>query len=183
MSGFGRKGLAPGQNAAPPTGFGRAGGGASTSPSGSASSPDQSAQLQAFLAEERQRRASVSGGALGGGIDDYGASHYHGQANYHGQNTNTRGGERPKTKTVAYLLWFFLGGYGAHRLYLGAYISGAFLAITGLFRAYAMYATMTDATYHLSAFDNLLMVIAGVWMIIDAFLIPGMVRRHNQRLG
>ena len=86
MSGFGRKGLAPGQNAAPPTGFGRAGGGASTPPSGSASSPDQSAQLQAFLAEERQRRASVSGGALGGGIDDYGASHYHGQANYHDQN-------------------------------------------------------------------------------------------------
>jgi TM2 domain-containing membrane protein YozV len=31
----------------------------------------------------------------------------------------TTTGANPRTLTVAYLLWFFLGGLGAHKFYLG----------------------------------------------------------------
>lgn len=36
-----------------------------------------------------------------------------------------------KSKTVAYLLWFFLGGLSAHRFYLGKIGSGILYLLTG----------------------------------------------------
>jgi TM2 domain-containing membrane protein YozV len=61
-----------------------------------------------------------------------------------------------KTNTVAYLLWFFIGIFGAHRFYLGRPGTAVLqiLTLCGL----------------------------GIWWIIDAFLIPGMVQEHNDRI-
>eukprot|EP01113_Clastostelium_recurvatum_P039831 TRINITY_DN612_c0_g1_i1.p2 TRINITY_DN612_c0_g1~~TRINITY_DN612_c0_g1_i1.p2 ORF type:complete len:129 (-),score=18.49 TRINITY_DN612_c0_g1_i1:156-542(-) len=54
---------------------------------------------------------------------------------------------------VAYLLWFFLGVFGAHRFYLGRTGTGFLWLFTlGLF---------------------------GIGWLVDAFLIPGMVHHYN----
>lgn len=59
---------------------------------------------------------------------------------------------------VAYLLWFFLGWFSAHRFYLGR-PGTAILQILSYF-----------------------IVIGFVWLLIDAFLIPGMVRDKKNEI-
>jgi TM2 domain-containing membrane protein YozV len=68
-----------------------------------------------------------------------------------------------KTALVAYLLWFFLGWFGGHNFYLertGVAVTQLILSLTvvGL-------------------------VITIVWVLVDAFLIPGWVRRQNNLLA
>lgn len=77
-----------------------------------------------------------------------------------------------KDIAVAYLLWFFLNYFGAHRFYLGRTGSGAgqlVLAIGGLLLLFV-------------GIGVLMWIALGVWLLVDAFLIPGMVREHNLRL-
>ena len=77
-----------------------------------------------------------------------------------------------KSTAVAYLLWFFLGVFGAHRFYLGRIGSGLLLL------------ALTAATWVLSfvLVGYLLAPLPFLWVIVDLFLIPGMARRHNERL-
>ncbi|MBL8690133.1 MAG: TM2 domain-containing protein [Rhodospirillaceae bacterium] len=77
-----------------------------------------------------------------------------------------------KSVIVTYLLWFFLGWFGVHRFYLGKWISGLILLILTLVAA---------ATYWI-VIGMVLMAIPGVWWLIDALLIPGMVRGYNNDL-
>jgi TM2 domain-containing membrane protein YozV len=68
-----------------------------------------------------------------------------------------------KTALVAYLLWFFVGFLGGHNFYLkrkGVAIAQLILSITvvGL-------------------------IITAVWVLVDAFLIPGWVREQNNQLA
>lgn len=59
---------------------------------------------------------------------------------------------------VAYLLWFFLGFLSGHRFYLGR---------TG------------------SAIAQILLniiIVGFIWVLIDAFLIPGMIRDNQEKL-
>ena len=72
-----------------------------------------------------------------------------------------------KSVGIAYLLWFFLGGIGIHRFYLGKWASG--LLILGC-------TVLAFVTFGLTA------IITGVYAIWDLFTIPGKVRRHNERL-
>lgn len=66
-----------------------------------------------------------------------------------------------KSTAVAYLLWFFLAGFGAHRFYLGR--PGSAVVQILLF---------------LSGILLLVPLIPYViWIIVDAFLIPGMIRQ------
>ncbi len=60
-----------------------------------------------------------------------------------------------KSPTVAYLLWFFLGVFSAHRFYLGK-PGTAILQII-----------------------SYVIVVGVIWWIIDAFLISGMIQEHN----
>lgn len=74
-----------------------------------------------------------------------------------------------KSAAVAYLLWIFLGGFGAHRFYLGRTGSGIAmiaLLVIGLATAGAIV-------------GGLLIVALGVWLLVDLFLIPGMIRNHT----
>lgn len=64
-----------------------------------------------------------------------------------------------KSRGVAYLLWFFLGIFGVHRFYTG---------------------------HTKSAIAQLVLLLTGIgvlvllpWLIIDIFLIPGLVRERN----
>ena len=68
-----------------------------------------------------------------------------------------------KTALVAYLLWFFLGAFGAHNFYLkrtGVAVAQLILSVTivGL-------------------------LITVFWVLVDAFLIPGWVRNQNNLLA
>ncbi|MES2020409.1 MAG: TM2 domain-containing protein [Pseudomonadota bacterium] len=59
---------------------------------------------------------------------------------------------------IAYLLWFFLGWISAHRFYLGR-PGTAILQILSYF-----------------------ILIGFIWLLIDAFLIPGMVRDKKNEI-
>lgn len=58
---------------------------------------------------------------------------------------------------VAYMLWFFLGIFSGHRFYLGRIGS-----------AFAQLLTLGGV---------------GVWLFADLFLIPKMVREHNESIA
>ena len=77
-----------------------------------------------------------------------------------------------KSTGICYLLWFFLGGFGAHRFYLGRTGSAIAMLIISIISWILLFAGI-----------GLLGLIAiGVWLIVDAFLIPGIAREHNQAL-
>jgi Predicted membrane protein len=77
-----------------------------------------------------------------------------------------------KSTGAAYLIWFFLGGLGVHRFYLGHTRSG-----TGLL-------VLTLAGVLLSAVGVGFVLLLGtaIWVLVDAFLIPGMVAEHKNKV-
>lgn len=77
-----------------------------------------------------------------------------------------------KTSGVAYILWLFLGGLGAHRFYIGRPGSG--LAILALM---VLGVTLTP-----SPVGSLFLVIGVIWVIVDLFLIPGMIQAQNDEI-
>jgi TM2 domain-containing membrane protein YozV len=132
--------------------------GASFGRKGAGPDPDLAARRAAFLAAERARPKSAPSEAE----DGFGRA---------------RATERPyvsrKTMGTAYLLWFFLGGVSAHRFYLGFRTSAIIqLMLTPL--GYAMLWSKSSA-------GLLLVPAAGIWILVDAFLIPGMVNKANER--
>lgn len=74
---------------------------------------------------------------------------------------------------ATYVLWFFFGWLGAHRLYAGYRISGAL-----------MFALAAVAWFRVMAVDGagfLAFIVLGLWVLVDAALIPFMVRKSNLR--
>jgi TM2 domain-containing membrane protein YozV len=67
-----------------------------------------------------------------------------------------------KSAVIAYILWFFLGWFGAHNFYLGR--KGVGIAQVLL--------TISVIGWFITL----------VWVVVDAFLIPGWVRRENNLL-
>ena len=78
-----------------------------------------------------------------------------------------------KSTTVAYLLWFFLGGFGAHRFYMGRMGSG--FGMLGLFLASCVLSVFIIG---LVGFP-----ILGIWWIVDAFLINRWMKEQGQVAG
>ena len=78
-----------------------------------------------------------------------------------------------KSAVVAYLLWFFLGGFGAHRFYLGLPGTGAALLII----------TMLSLLFMVTGIGLFTIWISIIWIIVDLFLIPGITRKHNVALA
>jgi len=70
--------------------------------------------------------------------------------------------DRKTSLVVAYLLWFFLGAWGAHRFYLGRKGSAIAMLILGL------------------TFVGLL--VTGIWALVDAFLIPGIAQAKDSEI-
>lgn len=128
--------------------FGRKG----ATPVASAADEALAARRAAFLAEERERREREPPRP---------------------PDPETKTYVTPKSTGTAYALWFFFGGLGAHRFYLGSPVSGA------------IQLAMTPISYGLIASKSLsglaIMPALGLWLIVDAFLIPGMVRTANER--
>lgn len=80
---------------------------------------------------------------------------------------------KKKSAGVAYLLWFLLGGLGAHRFYTGRAGTGA------VYVALQVIGWLTLAA-GLGAF---LLIAVALWWAVDAFLLPGMVRQNNLMLA
>lgn len=69
-----------------------------------------------------------------------------------------------KSTGVAYLLWFFVGGFGGHRFYLGktgTAVAQLIITVVGLFTLIPL-------------------IITGIWVLVDAFLIPAIVRENTE---
>lgn len=82
-----------------------------------------------------------------------------------------------KSVGVAYLLWFFVGMFGAHRFYLSQPGTGAALLIITLLSILFMFMVVGLFTIWISV----------IWVFVDLFLIPGIAREQNialaRRLG
>ena len=75
-----------------------------------------------------------------------------------------------KSTGAAYLLWFFLSAFSAHRLYLGK--TGSAVAQIVLFWGGCLLAGVIIGIPMLIAF--------GIWWIVDGFLIVGLVEQDAQ---
>ena len=73
---------------------------------------------------------------------------------------------------VAYLLWFFLGMFGAHRFYLGRW--GSALTMLVLFGI--------GSALSVILIGYLPLAFVGLWWLIDALLIPGMIAQDREVL-
>ena len=94
---------------------------------------------------------------------------------------------------VAYLFWFFLGIFGAHRFYAGRTESAVTMLIINIGQLVLSCAGMgmigsgnKDAA-EVGGFLGILPCFLGpaifIWWLVDAFLIPGMIQKYNQQLA
>jgi hypothetical protein len=93
----------------------------------------------------------------------------------------------PKSAGVAYLLLFFLGGFGAHRFYLGKTKSAiAMIAILIFsFVSFFVFLASTAMTGNVEAslvLSFAWILILPLWLVLDIFLIPSMTRKANEQL-
>lgn len=80
---------------------------------------------------------------------------------------------RAKSAVLGYILWFFLGFLGAHRLYAGRIGSGIFqFLLHGL-------GWLTAPIL----IGYLFLAIWGIWWVVDAFLIHLWIRDYNLRMA
>ena len=78
-----------------------------------------------------------------------------------------------KSVGVAYLLWFFLGGFGGHRLYTGRAASAGAMVIL----------TLLGIALSVLGVGFIMLLAVSAWAIVDAFLIPGWIRSINMELA
>ncbi len=89
------------------------------------------------------------------------ASHFHAE-------------ESQKSLIVAYLLWYFVGVFGAHRIYLGAWQSG--LKQLGCFVGAGVLLGL-----RMPVVGGILLIFGIIWLFADLFLIPGLRRKLAQQ--
>jgi TM2 domain-containing membrane protein YozV len=71
-----------------------------------------------------------------------------------------------RSLVIAYLLWFFLGGFGVHRFYLGHTRTGLYML--GL--------CILSAILSIVVVGVLGYIALGIWWLVDAFLMPSLLR-------
>jgi hypothetical protein len=138
-------------------------------PTQSSALSDLEARRAAFIAAERARRLSEGEVSLSKHTD--GARREVPTGPFFVRNEKSIG--------IAYLLWFFLGGFSAHRFYVGATATACtqlFLNVGGIFMLLSGAASKDVGG---ASFGLLMMATAGIWLIVDIFLIPGLCRRAS----
>ncbi len=163
MSGFGRKGGAGAMPLSAGEAMARRAGYVPPAPVAVAE-PTPSSDLAAFLAAERKRRPETREP----GLSDIAIATPR-------VRSTAGGGGGDKSMLLAYVLWWFACSIGAHRFYLGA--TGSALAMLGLFVGSFMVMML------LPPIGLMMLGVWLLWVIGDAFLIPGMVRAANRPDG
>lgn len=79
-----------------------------------------------------------------------------------------------KSMGLAYVLWFFIGIFGAHRFYAGHTGSGVAMLIISL---------LSFPLLLLGGVGAFGFFVTGIWALVDLFLIPGMIRGQNNMLA
>jgi TM2 domain-containing membrane protein YozV len=82
-----------------------------------------------------------------------------------------------KSSGVAYLCWFLVGFLGAHGFYLKRPGSAIAQAVANIGGSWLAFRDMNNTA------GWVLAVIGGLWVLVDVFLIPGMVRAYNTVLA
>ncbi|MEW4448366.1 NINE protein [Qipengyuania sp. JC766] len=85
-----------------------------------------------------------------------------------------RAAPNPKSVGLAYVLWFFLGGFSVHRFYLGKTESALYQLGLGLLGGVAI--LMEEVMVGFA-----ILCLRGLWILVDALLIPGMCAQVNER--
>lgn len=85
---------------------------------------------------------------------------------------NSEVANNQKSIGVVYLLWFFLGSLGIHRMYLGRKGSGIAILLLNILGWLTVVFLIGFVFF----------ILVGIWVFIDLFLIPGMTRDENQQL-
>ncbi|SLN16052.1 TM2 domain protein [Roseovarius gaetbuli] len=75
-----------------------------------------------------------------------------------------------KSIGMVYLLWLFLGVLGIHRFYLGKTRSAVGMLVLTILGGFTLMVSI-------GAF---LLIGLGIWLLVDAFLIPGMIKADSQ---
>jgi TM2 domain-containing membrane protein YozV len=79
-----------------------------------------------------------------------------------------------KSIVVAYVLWFFVGSLGGHRFYMGktgGAVAQLLMTIFGVLLLFAF------------GLGIVLLIPVWIWVLVDAFLIPGWIRSQNTMLA
>lgn len=79
-----------------------------------------------------------------------------------------------KSVGVAYLLWIFVGMFGAHRFYVGKVGSG--FVLIGLWFGGILFLSSD------SLLGPIMLIIAGIWLLLDLFIIPSLVSSNTNQL-
>lgn len=79
---------------------------------------------------------------------------------------------KKKSLLIAYLLWWFLGALGVHRIYAGRVASGVAMLVLSVISVVLTFVAV--------GFLGLLVI--GAWWLVDAILLPGMIENYNLRL-
>lgn len=88
-------------------------------------------------------------------------------------NNQLPGEGSAKSIGFAYILWAFLGGFGAHRMYVGRVGSG-----------FGQLALLIGSVVTLKVVVGLIgLIVLSIWWVADAFLIPGMIRAYDEKLA
>jgi hypothetical protein len=130
-------------------------------------SDEMARKRAAFIAQERARQPAV-----------YGAESVAEPGDYFEKSYAPR--KSDKSVTTAYLLWFFVGGFSAHRLYIGGFpLAARQLAYLGALIVMTVLAIVT----HLSGIFIwgviLALIVSQCSLWLDIFRIPKMCREHN----
>ena len=79
---------------------------------------------------------------------------------------------RGKDKTIAYLLWFFLGYFGGHRFYMGKTGSAVGMLVTYILSWMTVFIVIGFIGF----------VAMFIWWIIDAINLGKWIDAHNQKV-
>ena len=88
-----------------------------------------------------------------------------------------------KSHVAAYLLWLLLGVVGAHRFYLQMRASGfGMLCLTCFAGVMFFFSELLGIEDTVPIVASAMMLLLGIWVLLDVFRIPGFVREYNDRL-
>jgi TM2 domain-containing membrane protein YozV len=166
VSGFGKKGIGQTTPGHMPRPASRAGLGNMPR----ADEPQLSSQAMAFLANERTRTQQERPRPMEAGISDVAEQTYKARGQGGGQTFVNPTAK--KSLLLAYVLWYFVGAFAAHRFYLRAHQSA--WTMLGMFWGGVILSMATGSGWPIT-----LTVLSIGWMVLDLFLIPGLARRAN----